>query len=203
MRFHALRFHWCEEQAAVRGTIFRESPQTDNILAALHYRYEIFRFWLVHQYRVSIESMEVAASVVGLLSFSGQILNGLVKLSEFIQDHREADSRAENALRETQLLTSTVTKLRDILQNLRDSSSTGTVRQLATHIVTLQTHLESCGRDLDEWVENRMSAGGSSSKLRKVDDFLSNRRARVVRDLESRLSSHRAQISLSIGSLNM
>ncbi|KAK2771136.1 hypothetical protein CKAH01_14500 [Colletotrichum kahawae] len=147
--------------------------------------------------------MEAAASVVGLLSFAGQIINGLVKLSEFIQDHREADSRAENALRETQLLTSTVTKLRNVLQNLRDSRSAGTVRQLASHIVTLQTHLESCGRDLDEWVETQMSTGGSSSKRRKVDDFLSNRRDRVVRDLESKLSSHRAQISLSIGTLNI
>ncbi|KAH0429345.1 hypothetical protein CcaCcLH18_08467 [Colletotrichum camelliae] len=147
--------------------------------------------------------MEAAASVVGLLSFTGQILNGLVKLSEFIQDRRESDSRAENASLETVLLTSTIKELRNILQNLKDSSFAGTGWQLASHIVTLQTHLESCGRDLDEWVENQISTGESSSKRQKAGDFLSNRRVRAVRDLESKLSSHRAQINLGIGALNI
>ncbi|KAF4816655.1 hypothetical protein CGCSCA5_v006368 [Colletotrichum siamense] len=147
--------------------------------------------------------MEVAASVVGLLSFTGQILNGLVKLNDFIQDHKETDSRTANAILETGLLISTITELKSLLQRLRDSNLAGNSWVWGSQIATLQTHLESCGKDLDEWVGNQSSVGGSPSKRQRVSAVLSNRRIRAVRDLESKLASHRAQINLGIGALNV
>ncbi|KAH9236604.1 hypothetical protein K456DRAFT_1430191 [Colletotrichum gloeosporioides 23] len=147
--------------------------------------------------------MEVAASVVGLLSFTDQILNGLVKLNDFIQDHKETDSRTANAILETELLISTITELKSILQSLKDSSFAGNSWVWGSQIATLQTHLESCGKDLDEWVGSQSSIGGSPSKRQRVGAVLSNRRIRAVRDLESKLASHRAQINLGIGALNV
>ncbi|EQB52471.1 hypothetical protein CGLO_07898 [Colletotrichum gloeosporioides Cg-14] len=147
--------------------------------------------------------MEAAAGIVGLLSFAGQLLNGLVKLNEYIQDQRESDIRTENATRETELMISTITGLRSALQSVKDSNSTCDGTPWASHIVTLHTQLERCSRDLDDWVENHKPPSGPSSKRQKVSEVLQNRRVRAVRTLESKLVSHRAQISLSIGALNM
>ncbi|KAF5497818.1 hypothetical protein CGCS363_v008438 [Colletotrichum siamense] len=146
--------------------------------------------------------MEVAASVVGLLSFTSQILSGLVKLSEFIQEHKESDSRTRSAIRETEHLISTITELKSLLQSLRDSSFAGNSWMLDSQTATLQTHLENCGKDLDEWVANQSSNGGSS-KRQRLGAIMSNGRIRAVRDLELKLASHRAQINLGIGALNV
>lgn len=151
----------------------------------------------------SISTMEAAAGIVGLLSFAGQLLNGLVKLNEYIQDQRESDIRTENATRETELMISTITGLRSILQSVKDSNSTSDDTPWASHIVTLHTQLERCGQDLDDWVDNHKPPSGPSSKRQQVSEVLQNRRVRAVRTLESKLVSHRAQISLSIGALNM
>uniref|UniRef100_L2FD89 Uncharacterized protein n=1 Tax=Colletotrichum fructicola (strain Nara gc5) TaxID=1213859 RepID=L2FD89_COLFN len=147
--------------------------------------------------------MEAAAGIVGLLSFAGQLLNGLVKLNEYIQDQRESDIRTESATRETELMISTITGLRSILQSVKDSNSASDGTPWASHVVTLHTQLERCGQDLDDWVDNHKPPSGPSTKRQKVSEVLQNRRVRAVRALESKLVSHKAQISLSIGALNI
>ncbi|KAF6812249.1 hypothetical protein CSOJ01_05238 [Colletotrichum sojae] len=67
----------------------------------------------------AMEAFSAAASVAGLLSLSGQILGGLFKLGQHIQDVRELGDRTENFGKETELLMKTVTELESILRRLQ------------------------------------------------------------------------------------
>ncbi|KAK1847599.1 hypothetical protein CCHR01_09751 [Colletotrichum chrysophilum] len=147
--------------------------------------------------------MEAAVSIVDIVSSADQILNGLVKLHELIQGHQESVTRADNAIRETALLKSTIIELKSNLEALRDNGFADSSLPCSSLVAVVQTHVEGCGRDIEDWVDGQILPEGPSSKRQKIGDVFSNRRIRSVRDLESKLLSYRSQLNWDIGAMNI
>lgn len=149
---------------------------------------------------LSTATMEAAASVAGLLSLSGQILGGLFKLGQHIQDVRELGDRTETVGKETELLVKTVTELESILQRLEGGIAKHP--NMTPGVSVLQHQLEQCQNDLKPWIEAHLQATEPRKKRQKVANALLGSSIRAIQKLESKLASHRAQIGLGVGALN-
>ncbi|KAF6833017.1 hypothetical protein CPLU01_05813 [Colletotrichum plurivorum] len=156
----------------------------------------------LHFSTTAMEAFGAAASVAGLLSLSGQILGGLFKLGQHIQDVRELGDRTETVGKETELLVKTVTELEAILRRLEGGEIIAKHPNMTPGVSVLQHQLEQCGNDLKPWIETHLQATEPRSKRRKVASALLNSSIRAIEKLESKLASHRAQIGLGVSALN-
>ncbi|EXF79572.1 hypothetical protein CFIO01_03689 [Colletotrichum fioriniae PJ7] len=148
-----------------------------------------------------MEAVSAAASVAGLLSVAGHVLNGLVKLNAFIQDMKEADGRAQRLTTEARLLTKTLTDFKSLLNTLDEKTLAESRLFWEQYFNTFSSRLEDCVRDLDAWTDT-YQPDGPSSKRRKIMDGLSNKRGREISGMESKLARHRSQIVLDLNTMN-
>lgn len=71
-----------------------------------------------------MEVISVVASIAGLLSLSGQVVGGLVKLNHFIQEYRGLENRTESLIKEAELLAKSLLARLDFLDRLGRDVST-------------------------------------------------------------------------------
>ncbi|KAL2872958.1 hypothetical protein SGCOL_011905 [Colletotrichum sp. CLE4] len=151
-----------------------------------------------------MEAVSAAASVAGLLSVAGHVLNGLVKLNAFIQDFREANARAQRLTAEADLLSQTLIDFKSLLKKLDENALDENRPFWVQQFATFSSRLENCDRDLnlDTWTELYRPAYGPTSKRRRIVGGISNKRGRDFLEMESKLARHRSQIVLDMGTIN-
>ncbi|KAK1473918.1 hypothetical protein CCUS01_05508 [Colletotrichum cuscutae] len=149
-----------------------------------------------------MEAVSAAASVAGLLSVAGHVLNGLVKLNAFIQDLKEADARAQRLTAEAHLLSQTLIDFKSLLNKLDEKALNGSRLLWVQQFATFSSRLEDCVRDLDTWTESYRPEDGPSSKRQKIIEGISNKRSREISEMESKLARHRSQIVLDMNTIN-
>ncbi|KAK1708286.1 hypothetical protein BDP67DRAFT_525454 [Colletotrichum lupini] len=150
----------------------------------------------------NMEAVSAAASVAGLLSVAGHVLNGLVKLNAFIQDLKEADARAQRLTAEAHLLSQTLIDFKSLLNKLDEKALDGSRLLWVQQFATFSSRLEDCVRDLDTWTESYRPEDGPSSKRQKIIEGISNKRSREISEMESKLARHRSQIVLDMNTIN-
>ncbi|KZL80000.1 hypothetical protein CI238_07291 [Colletotrichum incanum] len=150
-----------------------------------------------------MEAVSAAASIAGLLSVTGHVINGIVKLNDFIQTAQELEIRTESVSTKVELLSGTLAELEAMLQNLEKTPATRNRFSWESNITTLRSHLVRCGKDIDEWIRSSTAAKNSTSKRRRFLDIIQNKRLRGVADMESKLIHHRSQLILDISTLNV
>ncbi|KAK0372455.1 hypothetical protein CLIM01_10197 [Colletotrichum limetticola] len=149
-----------------------------------------------------MEAVSAAASVAGLLSVAGHVINGLVKLNAFIQDLKEADARAQRLTLEAQLLSQTIIDFKSLLNTLDEKALDESQVFWVQHFATFSSRLEDCVQDLNTWTEFYRPGDGSSSKRQKIIEGISNKRSREISEMESKLARHRSQIVLNMSTIN-
>ncbi|KAF4778351.1 hypothetical protein HER10_EVM0003480 [Colletotrichum scovillei] len=149
-----------------------------------------------------MEAVSAAASVAGLLSVAGHVLNGLVKLNGFIQDLKEADERAQRLTAEAHLLSQTLLDFKSLLNTLDEKALDANRPFWVQHFAIFCSRLKDCNHDLDTWTESHRTGDGSSSKRRKIMDGMTNKKGRDISEMESKLARHRSQIVLDMNTIN-
>lgn len=149
-----------------------------------------------------MEAVSAAASVAGLLSVAGHVINGLVKLNAFIQDFKEADARAQRLTLEAQLLSQTIIDFKSLLNTLDEKALDESRVLWVQHFATFSSRLEDCVQDLDTWTESYRPGDGPSSKRQKLIEEISSKRSREISEMESKLARHRSQIVLNMSTMN-
>ncbi|KAF6830249.1 hypothetical protein CMUS01_07830 [Colletotrichum musicola] len=127
-----------------------------------------------------MEAFGAAASVAGLPSLSGQILGGLFKLGQHIQDVRELGDRSESVGKETELLVKTVTELESILRRLEGGQIIAKHPNMTPGVSVLQHQLEQYENDIKPWIETHLQATEPRSKPQKVANRPGSQRSEYV-----------------------
>ncbi|KXH38446.1 hypothetical protein CNYM01_09582 [Colletotrichum nymphaeae SA-01] len=149
-----------------------------------------------------MEAVSAAASIAGLLSVAGHVVNGLIKLNGFVQAAKEMDIRTESLNTKVGLLSETLEEIKALLQAYEKNLASIIETSWELNIATLRSHLVRCGKDLDEWSKSHKSVGKSTSKRQKFLDIIQNKRLRGISDMETKLMAHRSQLICDIGVLN-
>ncbi|KAK1635016.1 hypothetical protein BDP81DRAFT_395490 [Colletotrichum phormii] len=149
-----------------------------------------------------MEAVSAAASIAGLLSIAGHVVNGLIKLNDFVQAAKEMDIRTESLNAKVGLLSETLEDVNALLQTYERSLPSIVETSWEPNIATLRSHLVRCGKDLDEWSKSYKSVKKSTSKRRKFLDIIQNKRLRGISDMEIKLTAHRSQLIFDISVLN-
>ncbi|KAK2046434.1 hypothetical protein LZ31DRAFT_629912 [Colletotrichum somersetense] len=149
-----------------------------------------------------MEAVSAAASIAGLLSVTGHVISGLVKLNDFVQSARELRIRTESLEAKVGLLSGTLAEVKAMLHTFEKTPARRNWDAWESSTVTLRSHLVRCGKDLDEWARSSTFANTSVSRRRKFLDIIQNKRLRGLADMESKLTHHRSQLILDIGTLN-
>ncbi|EXF79573.1 hypothetical protein CFIO01_03690 [Colletotrichum fioriniae PJ7] len=140
-----------------------------------------------------MEAVSAAASIAGLLSVAGHVVNGLIKLNGFVQAAKEMDIRTESLNAKVGLLSETLEDVKALLHAYERNISSIVETSWESNIATLRSHLVRCGKDLDEWSKSHKTVGKSTSKRQKFLDIIQNKRLRGISDMENKLTAHRSQ----------
>ncbi|KAK1475350.1 hypothetical protein CABS01_03627 [Colletotrichum abscissum] len=149
-----------------------------------------------------MEAVSAAASIAGLLSVAGHVVNGLIKLNGFVQAAKDMDIRTESLNAKVGLLSETLEDIKALLQAYEKNLASIIETSWEPNISTLRSHLVRCGKDLDEWSKSYKSVGKSTSKRRKFLDNIQNKRLRGISDMEIKLTAHRSQLIFDLSVLN-
>ncbi|KAK1447520.1 hypothetical protein CMEL01_09359 [Colletotrichum melonis] len=150
-----------------------------------------------------MEAVSAAASIAGLLSVAGHVLTGLVKLNAFIQDAKEAGTRAQRLTKETDIFCTTLVDFNSLLNTLDEKVVASNQSFLLPHCDRSRSRLEECLQYLDAWTVSQQSEDEKSSKRRVIIDGTQNKSIREMLELEAKLSHHRSQVGLDMGAINI
>lgn len=150
-----------------------------------------------------MEAVSAAASIAGLLSVAGHVVNGVVKLNAIVQDMKDIDDRAKSLGKEVELLTRTLDELKSVLHTLEGCFVTRNRASWESNTATINSHLIQCCSEVEQWTVSIRSIRNPQSTRRKIIDMFQKRRQRELSNVEAKLESHRLQLGLDIGTLSM
>ena len=146
-----------------------------------------------------MEAVAAVSSVVGILSFAGQALNGIVKLRGFFNEYASASKSIDRFLRDLNSLIQTLEDVKEIAVKLDDVSGFDAKSMLAS----LEIQLEDCAKDVYHWVriggDNRPeSVKGCKAVFTK---FLVASSKDSMVDISRAIASHKDNINLKLSAI--
>jgi len=104
--------------------------------------------WYVANNIIEMDVISAAASVTGILGFTGQAIDGICKLRTLYQNCAGASKSIDNWLRYLNTLTQILDDVKHIISRLDEVSGSGANSLL----VSLQIQLEDCSKDVYYWI---------------------------------------------------
>ncbi|KAI0125173.1 hypothetical protein BJ170DRAFT_598001 [Xylariales sp. AK1849] len=149
---------------------------------------------------IGMEIIGAAASIVGILGFTGQALEGLLVLKSFIESIKDGPKTAATVITDLETLEDTLQGLTELLT--RNGTTTSEDPMLKLSIARLRSHVEACCKEIEAWkgdralqqeygrmsissILNRVANAGHKQSLGKLSIRMSRQHQILSLDLSS------------------
>jgi hypothetical protein len=150
------------------------------------------------------------SSIANIASFIGQALQGINQLHAFFKDVSLAQQRTTDLLDELQHLKTTLRSIRIFITGLYEPSNNSanpenTFSIVLPHLSSLESHLETCVKDVTVWV--RVTKDSDPSSEKGIRAFLKKLKVTVDKssfeEIERKIADHKVRLGLSLSVLGM
>jgi hypothetical protein len=114
-----------------------------------------------------MDAVAAIASVVGILSFAGQALQGLMVLEGFLKDASQSQQKMAKLLRELGGLKAALEQITSLMGLIKDRNQQNriddrTMQEMISPLEKLHAAIEQCHKEVDDWV-SKLSGGSPRS----------------------------------------
>ena len=150
------------------------------------------------------------SSLASIANFIGQALQGINQLHAFFKDISLAQQRTTDLLDELQFLTTTIKGIQQLIVGLYEASNNSANPEIIfstvlPHLSSLESHLETCVKDVTGWV--RIAKDSDPSSEKGIRAFLKKLKLAVDKssfeEIERKIASHKVRLGLSLSVLGM
>ncbi|PMD34397.1 hypothetical protein L207DRAFT_570988 [Hyaloscypha variabilis F] len=152
-----------------------------------------------------MEVVGLVSSLVGIAAFTGQALDGIIKLRSFFKDLTGAEQTTSDLVDELESFITTLTDIKQLVATSKNVSDARANPEAMTSlgISSLTTSLASCVEDVTAWVEviknaDPSTATGIRAFLRKMKVAADKR---GFQDIARKILGHRQRIGVGLSTL--
>ena len=153
-----------------------------------------------------MEVVGLVSSLVGIAAFTGQALEGIIKLRAFFKDLTGAEKTTSDLVDELESLITTLTDIKQLVaasKNVSDARSRPHAT-ISLGLSSLTTSLTSCVEDVTVWVEVIKNADPSSAT--GIRAFLKKMKVAVdkrgFQEIARKISGHRQRLGVGLSTLD-
>jgi hypothetical protein len=146
-----------------------------------------------------MEIAGAAASVAGIIGFTGQALTGLVALKNFVESIKDGPKTAATVISDIEALESSLQSVSDlILQYEREAPANANLEMCITF---LRSHVETCCREVHSWKEEYALNSGPRSIKSILKRIASAGHKESLEKLAMRVSRQQQILNLDLSSV--
>ena len=154
-----------------------------------------------------MEALGAAGSVVGILGFVGQSVDGIAKLQKFFADYKKAPHLTKKLRSDLTSLEATLTDVKAVVHHLESHQLQGDIADtIKLSIANLQYFAKLCSDDIGNWIQ--ITAGldpkrksGFKAFFRQIKLAMSG--PDTLRSFEADVTKHRQNISNALATLTV
>lgn len=149
-----------------------------------------------------MDPLSVTASILGILGFVGQSINGINTLASLVKQAGNADSTVDNFLREIDGFHQCLLRVEELLHEFESGSSSSVHGEV---VVTLVDQAQACSRDVALWstLAKDLLPRGQPKSLKAFFAKLKVLRNRDgIVEFRRQLAYHQSALTLSCSTLN-
>jgi len=150
-----------------------------------------------------MEVVGLVSSLAGIAAFTGQALDGIIKLRAFWKDVAGAETTSLELVNELENLTATLTDIKQLVASLDDVSDDRADPEAMIGLSSLTTNLTCCLEDVVTWV--RVVKNADPSSATGIRAFLKKMKVAAdksgIQEISRKVSSHQKRLGLSLSVL--
>jgi hypothetical protein len=150
------------------------------------------------------------SSIDSIAAFTVQALQGIKQLHAFFKDVSLAQQRTTDLLNELLFLATTLRGIQQLITGLYEASNNSANPENAfstvlPHLSSLESHLETCVKDVTVWV--RVAKDSDPSSEKGIRAFLKKLKVAVdkssFKEIERKIAGHKVRLGFSLSVLGM
>jgi len=152
-----------------------------------------------------MEVVGLVSSLIGIAAFSGQALDGIIKLRAFFKDLTGAEQTTSDLVDELESLVATLRGVKQLVANFEDFSDARVEQEAMTSLglSSLTLNLTYCVEDITTWVgviknADPSSATGIRAFLKKMKVAADKR---GFQEIVRKISGHRQRLGVGLSIL--
>ncbi|KAK8124487.1 uncharacterized protein PG998_000246 [Apiospora kogelbergensis] len=153
-----------------------------------------------------MEALGAAGSIVGILGFIGQSVEGIAKLQKFFAGYKQAPHLTRRLRSDMISLEATLMDVRAVAQHLEGQSQGDFTNTIKINITNLKYLAKLCSDDITNWIQ--IAAGLESKRKSGLKAFFRQIKMAMsgpdtLRSFEANVTKHRQNISNSLATLTV